>query len=189
MRVFPSRLLLLAAAVGLLSSAPRASCQQEPRNLVGSSVDIVTQPLGFDDPYSWMLGAGLFYERRMEVVGLSWVLGARVAVYAQHPLQELFGESTTIWGGGTLGLELARRVNDDFAFSLVPFVGFGHYWRQLEHDGATYTANRPLAMAGVNFDLLVGRRMSSGVSLAPILILDRAPLVAVGQAARLGIRF
>ncbi len=182
--------LFVAAAVALLPGIPRAACQaREPQNLAGVSVGVVSPPFGFEDPYSWMLGASLFYERRLQILGSTWVLAARCAGYGQYARVEPFEESYTIWGGGTLGWEAGRRLDPDFAFSVVPFAGLGLYGRRLAHDGAIYTARRPIILAGITFDLRLGRRLSAGTAVEPVLIMDRAPLVAVGQGARIGLRF
>lgn len=182
--------VLAAVSIGFVPGVPAAECQtRELPNLAGVSVGVVSPPIGADDPYSWMLGASLFYERRVRVLGATWVLAARAEGYGQYARREPFGEAHTIWGGGSLGLEIAQRLHEEFALSLVPFAGAGFYWRRLEHDDAVYNSHRPIVLAGIALDLQLGVRLSAGVSVEAVGIMDRAPLAVIGQAARVGVRF
>ncbi len=168
-----------------LPAAPEAAAP----NAAGVIATAVWQPLGFDDAYSWMTGAGIFCERRERVLGAPLVLQARAAACAQEPLEPGFGRSFTILAGVCAGWELLRRSGGDVGFSLVPYAGYFQYWRWLPHDGDEYLSTRPIVVIGIGFDLAIGKRVLCGIAAEPMLIFERTPLVSLAQIQRVGVRF
>jgi hypothetical protein len=135
-----------------------------------------------------MVGAGAFFERRLGA-GAHVVLGARFSVCGQHALEPLYERSTTIFAGPYIGWEVLRRSRGDIELSIVPYAGALQYWRQFEFDSEEYRASRGVLVLGVNIDVQMGARVVCGIASEPSLILDRTPLVAVGQIQRLALRF
>jgi hypothetical protein len=179
--------LLLAAAAAQPQSQ---ATDQAPagRHTAGLLSEVVFRPLGFDDPYSWMLGAGAFYERRLGASD-QIVAGGRFVVYGQYALEPLFEKSIMVVAGPYVGWEILRRTRADATVSIVPYVGAAQYWRRFGYDGEEYRASRTIIVLGINVDLLLGARMTCGVASEPLLILDQAPVVALGQIQRLAARF
>lgn len=158
------------------------------RNLVGLLSEVIARPLGFDDPYSWMVGAGAFYERRLGASG-AFVVGLRAAVCRQYAMDPLYGSSVTALAGPYVGREIVRRPAGDLVLTIVPYIGCVQYWRSFEYDSADYRASRPVVVLGFALDLLLGSRMVCGAASEPMLILDRAPLLTLAQIQRLAVRF
>ncbi len=177
-------LILLSARMQAQSAGTAAAT----RNTAGLLSGMILRPLGFDDPYSWMVGAGAFYERRLGESG-ALVLGGRAAVYGQYAMEPLYGWSLTALGGPYVGWEILRRPAADLTFTIVPYVGCVQYWRRFEYDNADYRASRLALVLGVNLDVLLGSRVVCGAASEPMLILDRDPLLTLGQIQRLAVRF
>lgn len=186
--------MILCAAAALLAPAawsqPAATipAASEPLNLAGLLSEVIPPPLGFDDPYSWMVGGGAFYERRFGGQR-RLVLGGRVAVYGQYATEPLFGWSMTTLAGPFVGWEIVRRPAADLVLAVVPYIGAVQYWRRFEYDNAEFRTSRAALLLGVNLDLVLGTRMVCGVASEPMLILDRTPRFTLGQIQRLAVRF
>jgi hypothetical protein len=183
---------LLSAAVATAWSGGPESSTAAPgaagANAAGTIAVLVWQPFGFDDAYSWMAGAGVFYERRV-ALGVPLVLEARAAACAQEPLVSGFDRSFTLLAGACAGWELLRRSGGDLEFSLVPYAGYFQYWRWLPHEGEEYVSSRPIVVLGIGLDLAIGKRVLCGIAAEPMLILDRTPLFSLGQVQKVGVRF
>jgi hypothetical protein len=91
--------------------------------------------------------------------------------------------------GPYVGWEIVRRPTADITLSIVPYLGAAQYWRRFDYDGEEYRASRTVMVLGVNVDLLLGARMVCGIASEPLLIMDRTPLVALGQIQRIAVRF
>ncbi len=180
--------LLLTAGVSQAQTPAADENAPAGRNVAGLLSEVIFRPFGFDDPYSWMVGAGAFYERRL---GPSdrLVLGGRLVVHAQYATEPLFETSITTMAGPYVGWEILRSSRGDIALSIVPYFGMVQYWRRFEFDGEVYRASRTAMVLGVTVDLLLGSRMVCGIASEPLLILDREPVAALGQVQRLALRF
>ena len=180
------RVFILSA---VLLTAAMSAASDDPRNMVASSLCFMTHPFGTVDPYSWSFGAGVAYERRLELVRVPILLGGRVTYYDSRAMEEKYGTSGMVTVGAYGGVPFERDLDAKSILVLTPVLGLTQYWRRFEHLGGVYTASRPIVSGGAMADMHVGVRVIFGIAVEVGLILEQEPAIALNQALRLGYRF
>jgi len=178
--------LLLGFPLGaqeILPAPPR-----EPAHTAGVELEYVMLPFGFDDPYGWPVGGGLFYELRPLRGAPGLHLGASVSVFTLPPLEVSFGDSFMIQPGAYVGYDLLLGAGGDFAWSPGLYAGYKHYIRRHMLGDATFDTYRPVAQAGLRVKLWIGRRLYVAGGAEYNLIFDNTPLHTVAFTQRLGLR-
>ena len=190
-RVGKAAMKIAVAFMLLLLILPLAGQEAEPgpKHMLGGELGFLLQPFGFDDPYSWSLGGRAFYELHELFEPFLLFFGVNVSLYGYYPLDDNFAESFMLQGGLYVGYDFVVRVDEKFALSIAPYLGYSHYFREFEFAEQTYQAFRSVAVVGVNFDLYIDRNFLLGLRVEFELLVKNEPLLALGQSERVGFRF
>ncbi|MBN1836986.1 MAG: hypothetical protein JW820_14115, partial [Spirochaetales bacterium] len=157
-------------------------------HIAGVELEYLMLPFGFDDPYGWPVGGGLFYEVRPLPGAPGLHLGASVSVFAVPPLEESFGDSFMIQPGVYAGYDLLLTPGPGLASSVGLYAGYKHYIRRHLLGETAFVTFRPIAQGGLRVKLWIGRRLYVASGAEYNLIFDNTPLHTVALTQRLGLR-
>jgi hypothetical protein len=147
------------------------------------------RPFGFDDPYSWSIGGGIFYERHLLFKYVPLFVGGGLSCYGFYPLEEDFGGSYIVKAGGYLGYDFRVLKDDRFSLNLAPVVGYRHYWREFIYRGEPFNANRAVVFTGLYMNIHIESQFLISLGADIDLLLENNPLFAFCQTERVGWRF
>jgi len=161
---------------------------REPAHTLGVELDYVMLPFGFDDPYGWSVGGGLFYEVRPLPGAPGLHLGAAVSAFTLAPLEGYYGSSFMLQPGAYLGWDLLVSPNPGFTWSPGLYAGYKHYIRRHLLGDEAFLTYGPIALGGLRLKLWIGRRLYVASGAEYNLIFDNTPLHTVAFTQRLGLR-
>ena len=158
-------------------------------NRLGGEIGYIARPFGAEDPYSWALGASIFYERHDILASFPLFAGACLTGYGFYTLQQDYGPSFMIQGGGYAGYDFKLPLHSDFTLAVSPFVGYSHYWRTFEFQKDSFESYRPVMRAGAQVSFEISDSLGLGLSLETQLLIEKTFLAALRQAVRVDWRF
>lgn len=175
----PHALLTLALA---FAAIPAGAVEWE----VGTRFGFETRAAGFDDPYAFSLGVGVF----AEIVPLETVplrLGVSLSRYSFDSRSPVFGDSTMPTPGVYVGYPVYRVADDSIAWRVEPYVEYRHYRRRHEFFGSQTETRRPLSALGIGVVSVRRSGVSTGAAVEYQTIWDNNPVHRAAVSLRLGI--
>ena len=154
---------------------------------IGTRFGFETRPAGFDDPYGFSLGIGLFADVA-PLDALPVRFGATLARYTFNSRRAPFADSAMPTPGVYLAYPLFRVIDDSMDWRIEPYIEYRHYRRTHRFFDTETTSRRPLTAVGLGVISVRRFGVSSGVAIEYQTVWDNTPVHRAAVLLRLGVR-